>query len=68
MPDDEPRGPNAMADFMADQIVDITSQLDAGELTRAERSGLNKRLHYCRQMLAWCKTRAGYVKTGKVKA
>lgn len=60
-------GPNAMADFMEDQIVDITSQLEGGGLTREERRPLNKRLHYCRQMLAWCKTRAGYVKPGKSK-
>lgn len=61
-------GPNSMADFMEDQIVDITSQLEGGGLTRSERSALNKRLHYCRQMLGWCKRRAGYVKPGKVKA
>ena len=61
-------GPNSMADFMEDQITDITSRLESGELTRAERKPLNKRLHYCRQMLAWCKTRAGYVPPVDTKA
>jgi hypothetical protein len=52
-------GPTRMAALLEDSIVDLSAQLETAS-TRAERSRLNKLLHRNRQMLAWCKTRAGY--------
>ena len=34
-----------------------------GPATHDGRGPMNKRLHLVRDLLAWCKTRAGYVET-----
>lgn len=58
-------GPNKMADEIQDRLDEIAAQLDGGELSRGERSQLNKRAHELKGLLRWCKTRAGYVSTQK---
>jgi len=57
--DDYPQGPNGMARACEDQIA----ELEAQKLTvpRSQRRPINQRLHAIRELLAWCKTRAGYV-------
>ncbi|MEO7384911.1 MAG: hypothetical protein ABIU18_08260 [Novosphingobium sp.] len=56
--DDYPQGPNGMAQA----CENIIAELEAKRLTvpRSERRLLNERLHSLRELLAWCKTRAGY--------
>lgn len=57
--DGYPEGPNGMARACEDTIA----ELEAKRLTvpRSERRGINQRLHAIRELLAWCKTRAGYI-------
>ena len=52
-------GPRRLAATLEDNITDLSAQLEVAP-TRAERKRLNKLLHLNRQMLRWCKTRAGY--------
>lgn len=60
--DDFPRGPTGMARYLEARIDELEGQrLDAGD--RHERRPINKALHACRDMLRWCKSRAGYVET-----
>lgn len=56
-----PMGPNGMADWCRDELDDIASKLDSGELPRSERRVLNKRAHRLKDLLRFCETRAGYV-------
>lgn len=56
-----PRGPNGMARLCEDQIAELLAERES--LPRSERRPINQHLHTVRQMLAWCKTRAGYVET-----
>lgn len=60
-PDDYERGPNGMARLCEDQIAELLAKRKA--LPRSERRPINQHLHTVRRMLAWCKTRAGYVET-----
>ena len=53
-------GPNAMADKLRDELDDIASEMDSGELPRRRRSELNKAVHRLKALLEWCETRAGY--------
>lgn len=61
---DRNSGPNKMADELEDSIDDINARLEEGP-PRAERKELNKRLHRHKQLLAWCKSRAGYTEREK---
>lgn len=61
LPDNLPRGPNALARVCEEQIAKLEAQRSA--LPRSERKPINQHLHTVRQLLAWCKTRAGYVET-----
>ena len=54
----EPRGPNGMADDLVAKITMLEAELST--VTRKERSSINQRLHTMRDMLKWCKSRAGY--------
>lgn len=54
-------GPSLLADKLRDDLDDIASELDCGELTRARRSELNKQAHRLKDMLRWFESRAGYV-------
>lgn len=58
-----PRGPNGLAALCADKIEELTALRDT--LPRSERKPVNQHLHTVRQMLRWCKTRAGYEPTLK---
>jgi hypothetical protein len=53
------RGPNQVAEGIEGAIADIKRCLAEG-VPRTERKQLNKSLHLNRQLLAWCKSRAGY--------
>lgn len=53
-------GPNRLAAAIEEAIVDLEARLADAE-TRAARRPLNRELHRRKQLLAWCKTRAGYV-------
>lgn len=55
-----PTGPTMMAREIEDILTDLNAQLEVVE-TRRERSALNKRIHHLKGLLAWCKSRAGYV-------
>lgn len=54
-------GPNRVADAIRDQLDEIASELDSGDVPRPRRSELNKRAHSLKDLLRWCETRAGYV-------
>lgn len=59
--EDFPLGPNGAALFLEARI----DELEAHKLTlrtRAEKRPVNQQLHTLRDMLYWCRTRAGYVK------
>jgi hypothetical protein len=53
-------GPNAMAAKIADTLDDLRAQREVAE-RRAERKVLNKRIFMLEGLLAWCKSRVGYV-------
>jgi len=57
-----PSGPNGMARLCEDRIEELEQQ-KARALTRKERSPINKQLHLTRGMLAFAKSRMGYVET-----
>ena len=57
-----PPGPTGMARMCEDRIAELLEQREQCR-TRAERSPINKHIHMLRDMLAWSKTRAGYVET-----
>lgn len=57
----EEGGPNGLAHALETEIAALVLEREA--LTRSERKPINKRLHTLRGLLAWCKTRAGYVET-----
>lgn len=61
-PDDYERGPNGMARLCEDRIAELEAER-AECRTRDERRPINQQLHTARQMLRWCKTRAGYRET-----
>jgi len=55
----QPRGPRAMAERIAAEIAALEGELaSAGSPSAAKR--LRKNLKLRRDMLRWCKTRAGY--------
>lgn len=56
----EERGPNAMARTIEARIAELEAEKAACR-TREERRPINQHLHMLRDLLAWCKTRAGYV-------
>lgn len=61
-PDDFPSGPTGMAKYLEARIDELEGQRqDARD--RHERRPINKQLHACRDMLRWCKSRAGYQPT-----
>ncbi len=55
---ERPKGPNGVARGCEETIA----ELEAEKLTapRARRRQINQRIHLLRDVLAWCKTRAGY--------
>lgn len=61
LPEELPKGPNGLARVCEEQIAALEAR-KAG-LPRSERKPLNQHLHTLQQLLAWCKTRAGYVET-----
>ena len=58
-PDHYPAGPDGMAHLCADRLDEL-EVWKADARTRAERSAIDKQMHTLRDLLAWCKTRAGY--------
>lgn len=54
-------GPNLVADAVRDDLDNIASELDGGDVPRARRSELNKRAHRLKDLLRWLETRSGYV-------
>jgi len=52
-------GPTRLATALTTQIAEINNQL-AVATTRQERRDLNRLLHRNRELLRWCRTRAGY--------
>lgn len=59
-PDDYPRGPAGMARYLEDRLEELEGKKCEAR-TRAERRPINKHLHRCRDLLRWCKSRAGYL-------
>lgn len=57
-----PSGPNGLARLCEDRLAELGEQL-AECRTKAERRPINQHMHTLRGMLAWCKSRAGYVET-----
>jgi len=55
----EMSGPTGMAVALTTRIAEINDQLGAAS-TRQERRNLNRLLHRNRELLRWCRTRAGY--------
>lgn len=56
---DMPIGPTGMARECEKTIARLTAERDA--LPRSERKAINRRLREVRYLLAFCKSRAGYV-------
>jgi hypothetical protein len=56
---DYPHGPNGMAMSCEDKIAELLAERE--KLPRSERKPINQRIHLLRDVLAWCKTRAGYI-------
>ena len=54
--------PNAWALHLEGRIADLEAKL-VNCRSRAARRPINKHLHTLRGLLAWCKSRAGYVET-----
>ena len=55
-----PSGPNGMARLCEERLAELEAPRKACR-NAAERSPINKRIHVTRSMLAWAKSRAGYV-------
>ena len=58
--DDYPKGLVGKARYLEDRIAELEGF--KAIVPRAERRPINQHLHTLRGLLAWCKTRAGYVK------
>ena len=59
--DDYPKGPWGMARGLEAKIEELEAH--KGECQdNSERRKINQRLRLMREMLGWCKTRAGYVR------
>jgi hypothetical protein len=56
---DRPLGPRGMAELLASQIADLEAQIAMGK-DATEAKQLRKALKLKRNLLRWCKTRAGY--------
>ena len=56
-------GPNRMAEMLEERIAEL--MLEKAALPQSERRPINQRLHQLRNLLRWCKTRAGYVEPPK---
>jgi len=55
-----------MADRIAERVVEIEARIaelegEKSALPRRERRPINQQIHLLRDVLDWCKTRAGYV-------
>ena len=61
--DKYPPCPTGLVLVGADRIAELERE-KAVAATREEKRAINKHLHLCRDMLRWCKTRAGYVESG----
>lgn len=59
-PEDYPRGPTGMARYLEARIDELEGQKRECR-SRDERRPINQTLHQLRDLLGWCKTRAGYV-------
>lgn len=57
----EEGGPNGLARALEAEIASLVAKREA--TPRSKRRPINRRLHTLRGLLAWCKTRAGYVET-----
>lgn len=57
--EDRPRGPRALAEDVAANIVELEKEISTATCPIA-RKRLRQRLRLSREMLAWCKTRRGY--------
>ena len=57
--EEKPRGPRAMAEHLAVNIEELKGKMAATRCEKEKRR-ISKVLRLNRQMLAWCKTRAGY--------
>lgn len=58
--DDYPQGPNGMAKLCEDRLAKLAAQ-KADCRDKETRRAINKHAHLLRELLGWCKTRAGYV-------
>jgi hypothetical protein len=58
-PEDYPSGPTGMAQYLVDRIDELEG-LKLEATCREERRPINQALHRCRDMLRWCRSRAGY--------
>jgi len=54
-----PNGPYAIAKTCEESIARLEAERETA--AQAERRTINRRIHQLRQMLAWCKSRRGYV-------
>lgn len=57
----EEGGPNGLALSLEASIAEL--ELEKAAVRRSERRPINQRLHTLRSLLAWCKTRSGYIET-----
>lgn len=60
--DDYPKGLWGKARYLEDRITELEGF--KALVPRSKRRPINQHLHTLRGMLAWCKTRAGYVEPG----
>jgi hypothetical protein len=60
--DKYPPGPNGLARLCEDRIAELEAAKAACR-SREERRPINQHLHTLRDMLRWCRSRAGYVET-----
>jgi len=56
---DRPLGPRGMAEALEANLAQLKLQR-AVVKSRAERRTINQRIDRMRELLRWCKTRAGY--------
>ncbi len=55
-----PCGPTGMARYIEARLTELEEQ-KAGRPPKEVRREINKQMHLFRDLLRWCKTRAGYV-------
>lgn len=59
--DGEPLGPTGMAEQFQIRIVELEASLASA--APGQRRAINKRLRMAKDMLKWCKSRAGYTRS-----